>query len=367
MSLSEGSSVSSSPESPALAQALAFFGDVADHAAGSLGQGARVASLAAALARIADLSAQESDALFYAARLRNIGALAAASGHDVPARGARLCERIAALPAGTADIVRWRAECWDGTGFPDRLRWGSVPQASQLLHLAAAYAGASDPEEALAAISACSGRDFSPEYVRTFVMWFHSFGGEIEPIEPPRVDEAQTPPDAAFAMLAECIDAHVGVPGRSGRVAELALAAGRACGFDEPLLHDLRRAALLYGAGELRAREAETQQFDALSRLGIEARNANAAAAAALMEPYPSLAGAAAIVRARAQWHGAGVPAAAQALAVAIAYEAMEQSYRTRITEDRMLPIARLETAAGTQFDPQLVRALASATKAATT
>lgn len=187
MSLSEGSSVSSSSEAAALAQVLARAGDAADRAAGAGGQGTRIAALAVAMARMADVSAKECGALYYAALLRNIGALGDADlpERDVPARGARICERIAALPSGTAEIVRWQAEAWDGTGYPDHLRWGSVPKTAQLLHIASTYVAAADPDEALASICACSGRTFSPQHVRTFVMWFHTFGGEVEPMEPP--------------------------------------------------------------------------------------------------------------------------------------------------------------------------------------
>ena len=205
MSLSEGSSVSSSPEAAALAQALAHAGDAADLTTGAPGQGSRIAALAVAMARMADASPRECDALYYAALLRNIGALGKAelSERDVPAHGARICERLAALPAGTADIVRWQAEAWDGTGYPDHLRWGSVPKTAQLLHIATAYVSHADPDEALAAISACSGRTFSPQHVRTFVMWFHTFGGEIEPMEAPyaALDPSKTTAQDVQAML----------------------------------------------------------------------------------------------------------------------------------------------------------------------
>src|SRR5581483_11646212 len=138
MSLSEGTAGSSSPKSVALGEVRTFFGMVADYAAGDAPEsGERVASLATGMARVAGVPQEELDALYWAARLRNIGVLGNAgfakgaslseretmmSRLDVPAAGARLCERIAALPKATADIVRWQAESWDGTGYPDQLR-----------------------------------------------------------------------------------------------------------------------------------------------------------------------------------------------------------------------------------------------------
>ena len=392
MSLSEGSGVSSSPESLALGQVLAFFADVADYAAGAQpGDGERIAWLAVAMARIAGLSDEETGALFFAARLRNAGALgneALAKGSalseraarmarwDIPAQGARLCEKIAALPAATADIVRWQAECWDGTGYPDQLRWSGVPRSAQLLHIANAYVSAGDPEEALAAISGAAGQSFAPEQARTFIMWFHTFGGEIEAVPAPDGALAADRSTAAgiLQLLSARVDAHNGVAGRATRVARRVEEIGVATGFSAQTLRDATLAALLYGIGEVRAAQLEASQFDALSRLGIETRAAHATSAESLLRGSPELAGAASIVRARAEWYdGTGgpdglrhdaIPAGAQALALAIAYDAMEQAYSTRITEQRVLPIARLETAAGTQFDPQCVRALAGILKA---
>ncbi len=136
MSFTEGSGGSSSPESVALGEILSFFGNVADHAAGrAIEDGERIAALAVGMARLAGLDSSDCDALYFAARLRNAGVLgneAFAKGDplseraamtarwDVPPQGARICEKIGALPRAVCDIVRWQAEGWDGTGFPDQ-------------------------------------------------------------------------------------------------------------------------------------------------------------------------------------------------------------------------------------------------------
>ena len=376
----------------ALGELLTFFGSIADFAAGSPPEeGERVASLAAGMARHAGLPQEDHDALYFAARLRNVGALgneAFAKGEplperalamarwDAPAAGARICERIAALPPAAADIVRWQAECWDGTGFPDRLRWSGIPKTAQLLHIAQAFVTIDDPDEALTAITGDSGRTYAPEQARTFLMWFHLSGGEIAPVSMPHeaLLSDKTTPDDLLTLFAERIDAHNGTPGRAHRIASLVEHIGRVSRMAEADVRTTRFGALLSGAGELQSEELESSQFDALSRLALEPRARSAAATAALIEACPFLKDVAPIVRARAEWYdGTGAPHAlrhdsipkgARILAAAIAYDALDEAYRSRITEDRVAPMTRMETAAGTQFDPDTIRALAEVVKA---
>jgi response regulator RpfG family c-di-GMP phosphodiesterase len=392
MSLTKGTGANSSPGAAALGELLTFFGSVADFAAGASPEdGERIASLAAGMARHAGLPQEECDALYFAARLRNAGALgnaAFAKGEplpdralmmarwDIPADGARLCERLSALPDATADIVRWQAESWDGTGYPDQLRWSGIPKTAQLLHIAETYAGFADPDEALAAITAESGRTYAPEQAHTFTMWFHTSGGDIAPLAVPHSALAadKTTPDKIVTLLADRVDAHNGSPGRAARIAARVEDVARALGMTAPDVQRLSYAARLFAIGELRASELETAQFDPLGRLGIERRARSAVSAATLMAECPFLKDVAPIVRARAEWYdGTGapdnlrheaIPKGAQILAAAIAYDDLYESYHSRITEDRVAPAARMETAAGTQFNPHIVRALAEVVKA---
>jgi len=378
----------------ALGEVLTFFGMVADYAAGDTPEsGERVASLATGMAKIAGLPQEETDALYLAARLRNIGALGNAglskgdpgseretmiSRMDVPAAGARLCERIAALPQGTADIVRWQSECWDGTGYPDQLRWSGVPKAAQLLHIANAYVASADPEEALSEITMEAGRSYAPDQTRTFTMWFHTFGGEIESAMPPfdALSDENTSVSEVIEMLSERVDAHNGTPGRAERIAGRAEDTAKRLGLDAGEIRQTKLAGLLFAIGELRAPELESLQFDALARLGIETRSEHAVAAARLAAQCPHLAEIAPVLRARAEWYdGTGapdglrhnaIPRASRILSAAIAYDAIDEAYRTRIAQVRTLPIVRLETASGTQFDPAPVRALSEVVKART-
>lgn len=393
MSLTQGTGANSSPDAVALGEALSFFGSIADYAAGEEREVTeRAASLAVALGRLAELSPEECDALYFAARLRNCGALgnpafdrhdppperiARMQRTDIPAAGARLCETFAALPHETADVVRWQSERWDGTGYPDQLRWGGIPKPAQLLHVAKSYAEQPDGDDAFERITMLAGQAFAPEQIRTFTMWYHTCAGEIGPLGAPpygALDALKTSAAAIVDALAERVDAHNGTPGRAQRIAALVDRLAARLDLDDASRARAHDAALLFAIGELRAPELEAAQFDPLARLGNGTRAAHAVQAAALVERSPHGESLARVMRARAEWfdgtggpdglrHGS-IPREAHLLAVAIGYDAMEESYRSRITQERTLPIARLETAAGTQFDPQAIRALESVLKA---
>ncbi len=361
-----------------LADVLSWYGAVSDAAIGnSPGTAVRKASLAVALADIAKTSQAERAALYFAGLLHATGAIgsiayrkgetlgdrnARMARWDVPARGARFCASVTSLPAQTSDIVRWQCECWDGTGFPDQLRWYGIPQSAQLLALADFFLRADDAEEALNAIGLQSGRAFGPQHTRTFSMWFHINAGEASPIAMPVEALGETTsPAALLDAMADAIDHHNGVSGRWRRVAALADGTACALGFDERARVDLALACRIFGAGEIAKDVGEDEQFDPLARLGIELRASNAAAAAEFARPYTALASAAPIVAMRSEWFdGTGKPngargneiiRAASVLASAIAYARLDRG-------------ERLDDAAGTQFDPKVVRAVMETAKA---
>lgn len=373
MSLYEGTAAHSSSDPQALADALLLFGAVCDLAVGArLDAGARIAALAVALAAFAGRSEPERDALAFAAHLRNAGALGnpalqknadlparavAMQLSDVPADGARLCERIAALPPLTADLVRWQSEAWDGTGYPDQLRWHGVPNGAQFLRLAAAYVQDGEPEEAFGTILAQSGRLFGPDQTRTFIMWYHTNAGEVGDVPLPveALDATRTHVSDVLTLLGERIDEHNGTPGRWKRIGDRAERIAAALDLPVQDRNSLALAALFFGIGEVRESDLETTQFDPLSRMGIDVRARNAAQAAAILARFPTFAGIAPLVGARAEWYdGTGkpaglrrdaIPAPSQVLAVTIAYDSLGDA-------------RRLDEAAGTQFDPRVVRAM---------
>lgn len=374
-----------------LADVLDAFGAVGDRAAGNAaGTARRKAAAAASIARAIGRSDDDANALYFAGLLHAVGAIgnlglrrgntlaeraATMARWDFPADGARFCNGIAALPSQVADLVRWQAEAWDGTGFPDQLRWHGIPVDAQLLQLADIVARASDPDEALVAVGGLAGRGIGPEHANAFVRWFHVTGGEVEPAAMPldalRADA--TPVGPLVDLLADRIDAHNATEGRRLRVTRVADAVAERIGLAVAERDALALATRTFAAGELGHATAEDEMFDPLARLGIAERAENAAAAADLFAGNETFARAAEIVRARAAWFdGTGTPAllhdaipkGTQILAAAVAYDALESVHRTQIREDRTAPADRLDTAAGTQFDPAVARALLDVTKA---
>lgn len=341
------------------------------------GTAMRKASLAVALAEIAQVREAERTALYFAGLLHATGAIGSAAYRkgealtdrsarmarwDVPARGARFCMSVTSLPVETSDIVRWQSECWDGTGFPDQLRWYGIPQSAQLLALADFYVRADDPEEAFGAIGLQSGRAFGPDHARTFTIWFHHNAGEVSDVAMSLDALADTTPtDALLDAMADAIDHHNGVAGRWRRIAALADGAARALGLDDDSRAHLALACRVFGAGEIASNISEDEQFDPLARLGVDLRAANASAGAAFAQSYGALAPAAPIVAMRSEWFdGTGKPKglrgkailpAASILASVIAYARLDRG-------------ERLEGAAGTQFDPKVVRAVMETAKA---
>jgi response regulator RpfG family c-di-GMP phosphodiesterase len=371
-----------------LSEVLAFYGALGDVICGNpTGFAARKAATAASIAEVAHVDDVTRDAIYFAGLLHAVGALgntayrkgerlterlALTERWDIPAQGARICETIVAMPAETSDIVRWQAECWDGTGYPDQLRWFGIPRSAQLLAVADAYLRAADPDEALGAIGLQSGRAFGPETVRAFTAWFHISGGE-EPTFKTPLGELHPKAGATEALvdnIASLVDRHNSVAGRWQRVTRLTQATAQALQLSDDDQRALAVASRLYGCGEITERNAENTEFDPLSRLGIEERARNANAAAALLEPYTCFAPAANVARTRSEWFdGTGKPRGLRQdevggiLAAAIAYDSLERATQS-LREGRRSAAMQLESAAGTQFAPGTVSALLEAAKA---
>lgn len=362
-----------------LADVLAVYGAIGDAACGNPpGFARRKAAVAVSLAQVSDTEPEERDAIYFAAVLHAVGAignpayrkgerllerLARMESWDAPVMGARICDELAALPRTTADLVRWQYECWDGTGYPDQLRWHGIPHGAMVLAVADAFCRAADPEETLATVGMQSGRAFNPEIARAFTMWFHMSGGEADDVEPPIHALVDVTPEMVTSLvdtIADRVDAHNGVEGRWRRVERLATHAGAILGIDAAEAAKLSIAVRFYGAGEVAEDELSEASFDPLARLGIDDRAAHAEASAALLAGNATLGSASPVVRARSEWYdGTGkpdgllhkaIPAAAGVLAAAIAYDHLGHK-------------DRIDTASGTQFDPSAVRAVLEAAR----
>ena len=364
---------------------LSLFGAIGDYALGnSVTFGPRIGSLAAALGELAGCSSQDCKTIQIAGVLHGIGAVgnrglrkkdplapraAMMEQWNIPAAGALRCEQITGLPQDTAHIIRWHAEAWDGTGYPDQLRWHGIPKAAQYLHLAQTFVEGEEPEDSLCEIQELSGRVFSPDEVRTFVAWFHTFGGEVEMREFPFdiLSPAEDSIDAILRQVSEAVDLHNGTPGRAARITQRAKDTAHLLELSTEATRLLEVTAHLFGTGEMAAEELEWHRFDPLSGLGRELRATNAIVCAGILAPLPGFAPLAPILRARGEWfdgsglpdhlRGEAIPIQARILSVCIAHDALDEARRTSIRDDRTTPLERMEKAGGSQFDPAVVRA----------
>ena len=112
---------------------------------GAADRGTRLAELAVKLAERFDVPAELRTDMIIAARLHEIGHVVDAAHHasgspDQPrwhhaVVSAALLEQVERLK-GTAELIRWTSENWDGTGQPDHLVSGQIPLRSRLLRVA---------------------------------------------------------------------------------------------------------------------------------------------------------------------------------------------------------------------------------------
>jgi len=155
--------------------------------------GARVASLAVALAADWDPAAQGR--LHQAARLHDLGKAALPAGllarpgalSDPELEHVRQHARIGAALAGLDEEqsawIRHHHERWDGGGYPSALAQAKIPEGAQLLALADAwdtmtsgrpYRAPLSTEEALAEVDRCAGTHLRPDAgvrIRAALAW----------------------------------------------------------------------------------------------------------------------------------------------------------------------------------------------------
>lgn len=363
---------------PATTGAIRLLSAICD-ALGQHGAGfaLRVANVAARFAMHRGCDREMVAATYFAAALHEIGLIRVVipenAGErertirfwDAPAQGATIADAIRGLPHATGDYIRWHRESFDGTGFPDRLRWNGIPHASMAINVARAFVVAIDaqgefasPPEAMFTLVGEAGRAYAVEVIREFREFYTTVGEAFDAVFDPEwpLDGL----DAYDLVMQICneIDARSEQSaGRGGRIEAIALAIHDRrpdAGIDREAL---QLSARLVSLGRLR-RGGTSDDFDPLARLGREARAGEAMFAAHLLERAPSFAAYAPILGAIGEWYdGSGLPRRlggeaidpiARVLAFAVAAEAMGPSLQAPL---------RLQAAAGTQFDPAIVAA----------
>ena len=91
--------------------------------------------------------------------------------------GERILDGAPAL-RGVARLVRASHECWDGSGYPDKLRGEAIPLGARIVSVCdaydamtseRAYRGAIPHETACRELRRCSGKQFDPDVVSAFL------------------------------------------------------------------------------------------------------------------------------------------------------------------------------------------------------
>jgi response regulator RpfG family c-di-GMP phosphodiesterase len=341
-----------------------------------IGFGMRVANVAARFAQHRGAAPDVTAATFFGAALHRIGAVrvivprdatprvAEIARWDDPPAGAAFIAATGVFPAATADAVRWHREAFDGTGFPDQLRWNGIPETAMMINIARAFVDAAESQgpgagagDALFLLVEQSGCVYSLSTMRDFRMFLAScpdaYDADYEP-DWPLFDSDAT---ALVVRMCDEIDArHPRTIGRGERLERIVRAIIAKLPDDTI---DAERAAF---AGRLTALtktglDGGADDVFTLSRLGLETRAAAARNAALVLAAAPSFAEFAPIVGAIEEWYdGSGLPdgragsaidPVARILAVAVAADAVSAGEaRQRIT-----------AAAGKRLDPVAVEA----------
>jgi response regulator RpfG family c-di-GMP phosphodiesterase len=373
---------------PATSDAVRLLSAIGDTLSGhGLGFGMRVATVAANFAMHRGCSPETVAASYFAGALHAIGCVRAplrapASEReraieqwDVPVHGARIIAAMPGLPPATADYVRWHRESFDGTGYPDRLRWNGIPPAAMAINVVRAFVEGlesngehASPAEAFFALAGASGQTFSVTAVHEFRTFF---AAKAETFEVPVTiawDSGAFDPRASVAAVCREIDARdERTSGRGERLAAILRTMAPLAGED---VERAAFAAVLTALGRLHD-ALPGDDYDPLSRLGRDARAVDALTAKRILGVSPAFAEFAPLLGATAEWFdgsglpgrlaGADIPTVAGMLAVALAADAMEYAAGLRVTGDSPGVYVRLAAAAGSQFDPALVAAYVAA------
>lgn len=154
-------------------------------------------------------------------------------------------------------------------------------------------------------------------------------------------------------------------------LSEMATAVGEVMRLDEQALDELRLVALVHAAGRRSIPSALLEKPGVLTPVEWAVVQRHTLVGQRMIARMPYLADAVAGVGAiRERWDGSGYPAAlegaeiplsARIVAVCAAYMAMREGRRGRPPLAHAEVVGRLEQAAGSQFDPEVVRAMIAA------
>jgi response regulator RpfG family c-di-GMP phosphodiesterase len=351
-----------------------------------LGFGLRVGSLAAAVARRMKLDDAAQGAIGYAGMWHHVGLAGVPldspfvdrserakeiASWEAPLVAAALARSTPAMPAAVSDAIRWHREWWDGTGFPDRLRWNAIPLGATAVGVSRAFLAATcsrndprEPDEALYELMNNSGRMYSVSLLRAFretiVFEPESYAPEAEPVVPPLYGDPDSP-RALLTRIAFAIDARdPATRGRTERVLRSVTAVAAALGFDRDFMDRASTLAAFLTIGDL-AKTSIRDEVDPLARMSRDRRAPEIALARRLAKHTGTYASYASLLSDTTEWYETkrdALAPEARLVAIGSAYEILARGGASLSSSAAVTTLAeRILAAAGTQFDPTFANA----------
>ena len=386
-----------------IVKALSLTMDLVEQATHQHAQ--RVAGIAFNLGRKVGLTNTYLRDVYYAGLLHDIGQIgtpdsilrkkgaltlrekAAIYGH--PHVGFEIVREIPTLDSA-AHVIRWHHERWDGTGYPDGLRWEGIPNGAQLLTASDTldallsprpWRPALPPAEAIAEMRKFSGIQFHPSHVELIVTLVDERGvdkiGDLDD-SARKILKDETEHNSQFKRLtggrilgifdlfSRIIDArHKYTRGHSRRVANLVREIGKELGFDDEQLFKLEITGLLHEAGKVAVSSAIVDKAGKLTEDEREIMNEYPLASEKIVSSIRSLEDLGGVVRHQHErFDGSGypdglsgeeIPIFSRIIAVADTYDAMasHRAYRKALPLERIIKEMQKDFGSG-RLDPGL-------------
>lgn len=189
--------------------------------------------------------------------------------------GSRICSQIVTLE-GSADLIRWHHERWDGRGYPDSLVHDQTPAVCQAITICDSFDAihakkvelgiTNNIEASLEEMALHAGRQFNPALLSEFIDMLskHKFEDLLNEddlhqllrdatLAHPRFDElVQRYIEIILSFMGMLLEAkHRPTAAHSRRVAEISVQLGRSLGLNQYELETLDIAGKLHDIGKI--------------------------------------------------------------------------------------------------------------------
>jgi HD-GYP domain-containing protein (c-di-GMP phosphodiesterase class II) len=290
-------------------------------------------------------------------------------------RGAKIVTMLE-FPDAAADAVRYLDEHWDGRGQPHKLRGDAIPILARIACLAQTadvFLTQDGFDAARKMVRVRRGRWFDPAVADAFLalpdsdrLFADLTMGHFAPApEGGPVSADDTRVDRIAEAFASMIDAKSPfTASHSDRVATYAVGIGRALGWDERGLRDLRRAGLLHDIGKLGVSNSILDKPGKLTAAEYDAVKRHPRDTEAILRHVPIFSGLAGVAGAHHErpdgrgYHrglrGDAIPPISRVLSCADVYDALtaNRPYRDPMTSADALTLMRREVGSAFFAEP---------------